>query len=66
MMSSFLIGKVYLIKPVLKKFTKKEQDVFRRLLDGKTQIEISKELGVSHACINHRVKSIRRKWNDYI
>ena len=33
---------------------------------GKTQIEISKELGVSHACINHRVKSIRRKWNDYI
>ena len=46
--------------------TEKEQDVFRRLLDGKTQIEISKELGVSYACINHRVKSIRRKWNDYI
>ena len=46
--------------------TAKEQDVFRRLLDGKTQIEISKELGVSHACVNHRVKRIRRKWDEYI
>ena len=47
--------------PELRLLSKREMDVFARLLTDKTQVEIAKELYISHSSVHFHCKNIYRK-----
>ena len=47
--------------PELKLLSKREMDVFARLLTDKTQIQIAEELYISHSSVHFHCKNIYRK-----
>lgn len=49
-----------------KSLTDKEQNVARRLLLGKEQKQIAKDLGISRSYVSRLVGRVRQKWAEYI
>ena len=47
----------------MKKITKKEIKVLEELIQGKTNIEISEELGYSEVYIKKMLQTLRKKFN---
>ena len=47
--------------PELKLLSKREMDVFARLLTDKTQVQIAEELYISHSSVHFHCKNIYRK-----
>ena len=47
--------------PDLKQLSKREMDVFIRLLTDKTQTEIARELYISHSSVHFHCKNIYKK-----
>ncbi len=47
--------------PELKQLSKREMDVFPRLLTDKTQAQIAQELYISHSSVHFHCKNIYRK-----
>ncbi|MBE6977806.1 MAG: helix-turn-helix transcriptional regulator [Ruminococcaceae bacterium] len=47
--------------PELKMLSKREMDVFARLLTDKTQAQIAKELYISHSSVHFHCKNIYKK-----
>ena len=47
--------------PELKQLTKRERDVFVRLLTDKTQTQIAQELYISHSSVHFHCKNIYKK-----
>ena len=47
--------------PELERLSKREMDVFARLLTDKTQVQIAEELYISHSSVHFHCKNIYRK-----
>ena len=47
--------------PELSNLSKREMDVFARLLTDKTQVQIAEELYISHSSVHFHCKNIYRK-----
>ena len=47
--------------PELKSLSKREMEVFARLLTDKTQVQIAEELYISHSSVHFHCKNIYRK-----